>query len=31
LFEDFYEQQNHKPMSEEQKQFVGGLIESIWE
>ena len=30
LFEDFYEQQNHKPMSEEQKQFVGGLIESIW-
>ena len=31
LFEDFYEQQNHKPMSEEQKQLVGGLIESIWE
>ena len=31
LFEDFYEQQNHKPMSEEQKQFICGLIESIWE
>ena len=31
LVEDFYEQQNHKPMSEEQKQFICGLIESIWE
>jgi len=31
LFEDFYEQQNHRQMSEEQRQFVGRLIESIWE
>lgn len=30
LFETFYETQNNQPMSEEQKDFVQGLIQSIW-
>ncbi|MDD6037381.1 MAG: exonuclease SbcCD subunit D [bacterium] len=30
LFEEFYEMQNNQPMSEEQRDFVLGLIESIW-
>ena len=31
LFEDFYELQNNKPMSEEQSEYIRSLIESIWE
>ncbi len=31
LFSDFYELQNNQPMSEEQKAYVGDLIEKIWE
>jgi exonuclease SbcD len=31
LFSDFYNAQNDKPMTEEQKTFVKGLIEDIWE
>ena len=31
LFSDFYELQNNQPMSDEQKAFVGELIEKIWE
>ena len=31
LFEELYEQQNNQPMSEEQRNFAQGLIESIWE
>ena len=30
LFEELYEQQNNQPMSEEQRNFAQGLIESIW-
>ncbi|MGN0501854.1 MAG: exonuclease SbcCD subunit D [Ruminococcus sp.] len=31
LFEDFYELRNNQPMSEEQKEYISSLIESIWE
>lgn len=31
LFADFYELQNNQPMSEEQKEYISSLIESIWE
>ena len=31
LFGELYEQQNNRPMSEEQSRFVQDLIESIWE
>ena len=31
LFSDFYELQNNKPMSDEQKTFVEDLIEQVWE
>ena len=31
LFEELYEQQNNQPMSDEQRFFTAGLIESIWE
>lgn len=31
LFEEFYEKQNGMPMSEEQRAYMGELIESIWE
>lgn len=31
LFEDFYELQNNQKMSDEQKQYIRGLIEAIWE
>ena len=31
LFADFYEIQNSQPMSDEQEEFVGNLIENIWE
>ncbi len=31
LFSELYEQQNNQPMTEEQTQFVRGLIEKIWE
>lgn len=31
LFSDFYELQNNQPMSDEQKAFVGDLIEQVWE
>lgn len=31
LFEEFYEMQNNKPMSDEQKSFVENLINNIWE
>lgn len=31
LFADFYEMQNNQPMTEEQKQFAGALMEQIWE
>lgn len=31
LFSDFYELQNNQPMSGEQKAFVEGLIEQVWE
>lgn len=31
LFEVFFENQNGQPMSEEQRSFVGSLIEKIWE
>lgn len=31
LFGDFYELQNNQPMSEEQKEYISSLIESIWE
>lgn len=31
LFEEFFENQNGQPMSEEQRSFVGSLIEKIWE
>lgn len=31
LFADFYEQQNNGPLSEEQRAFLSGLIEEIWE
>lgn len=31
LFADFYEQQNGQPMSQDQTEFVSGLIEKIWE
>ncbi len=31
LFEDFYELQNNQPMSEEQREYISSLIESIWE
>lgn len=31
LFAEFYEIQNGQPMSEEQSQFMRGLIEEIWE
>ena len=31
LFEELYEKQNNKPMSEEQRCFAQSLIETIWE
>ena len=31
LFSEFYEIQNSQPMSEQQREFVSGLISSIWE
>ncbi|MCR5156158.1 MAG: exonuclease SbcCD subunit D [Butyrivibrio sp.] len=31
LFEEFYEKQNNQPMSDEQREFVTGCIESVWE
>lgn len=31
LFSDFYEMQNNQPLSEEQTDFLNGLIETIWE
>ncbi len=31
LFSEFYEKQNHQPMSDEQLQFTKELIEKIWE
>lgn len=31
LFEELYEKQNNRPMSEQQRRFVQGLIEEIWE
>ena len=31
LFEEFYETQNNDRMSDEQREFAGKLIESIWE
>ena len=31
LFDELYELQNNQPMSDEQRSFVGELIESIWE
>lgn len=31
LFEEFYEQQNGRPMSDEQKDFAGEIMENIWE
>ena len=30
LFEEFYELQNNQGMSDEQRELVGGLIDSIW-
>ena len=30
LFGEFYELQNNRPMTEEQRQFAGALIEKIW-
>ena len=30
-FSEFYEEQNGQPMSDEQKEFVIGIIEKIWE
>lgn len=31
LFADFYELQNNQPMSDDQREFVRGLIEQVWE
>ena len=31
LFEEFYEQQNGRPMSEQQENFVRKIMENIWE
>ena len=31
LFSDFYELQNNQPMTEEQANFMGELVENIWE
>lgn len=31
LFAEFYEKQNNQPMSEEQREFTGRLIQKIWE
>jgi len=31
LFSEFYEKQNNQPMSDEQADFIGKLIEQIWE
>lgn len=31
LFEDFYENQNNQPMSDEQNDYINELIEKIWE
>ena len=31
LFSDFYELQNNKPMSCEQKEYIEGLIKTLWE
>ena len=31
LFADFYQQQNHQPMSEEQRRYLAGLLEEIQE
>ena len=31
LFEEFYEQQNGRPMSDEQKNFAREIMENIWE
>lgn len=31
LFSEFYEKQNSRPVSEEQREFLQGMIEKIWE
>lgn len=31
LFEEFYEKQNNQPLTEQQRLFTAGLVESIWE
>lgn len=31
LFQDFYQLQNNQPMSQEQEDFLRGLMETIWE
>ena len=31
LFADFYQQQNHQPMSEEQRRYLTELLETIQE
>jgi exonuclease SbcD len=31
LFSEFYEKQNNQPLSTEQRTFVAGMIEKIWE
>ena len=31
LVEEFYEQQNNQPLSEEQRDYLTKLIEKIWE
>ena len=31
LFAEFYQQQNHQPMSEEQRRYLAGLLEMIQE
>ena len=31
LFADFYRMQNNKPMSDEQAELMGKIIENIWE
>jgi exonuclease SbcD len=31
LFSDFYELQNHQPMTAEQRAFAEGLMQQIWE
>ena len=31
LFSEFFELQNNRPMSEEQREIASGIIEKIWE